>query len=399
MEEQSKDTFCALPFVSLATDIHGRVRTCGIAREEKKNLPKLQDHSVAEIWNGSYLKSIRQAMLKGEEHPNCSVCYSTAPRMAENRRIIRNDHWMKYADLEMLRSNTDAQGNLAIGPQALDIRVDNTCNLKCMYCFPTNSTKWLEDKELLNKYENTMVAPPESGWEIKNAHIWEYLQKHGREIREINFLGGEPLASRLHHKVLKSLVEQKAFQVRLSYVTNGTLFRSEVLELWKKFAQVYVTVSIDNTAERLEYTRFPAKWERIRRGMELLQKGRWPGLEMNILWTAHNLNSYYLPETILFLQRHFPHYTFCLGDAVQFPKHMDPSTLPLSLKQKIGERFERTDFGEYREVANAHLVRLMRKDLWKVHGSTFMRYLSDIDRVRGLDWRQTFPEYIPHLES
>ena len=84
------DTFCALPWIHLATRPNGDVRLCctanasgagdtdekivGLLRKDGINL-NLRDHSVGEIWNSQQMKETRLMMLRGEVPASCKKCF------------------------------------------------------------------------------------------------------------------------------------------------------------------------------------------------------------------------------------------------------------------------------------------------------------------------------------
>ena len=90
-------------------------------------------------------------------------------------------------------------------PTHIDVRVGNICNLKCIHCWTGNSSKWYEDKNMLDKYENTSSKRPYKEWISEEGDIWKYIRENIDRIDKLSFLGGEPLASKEHNNLLKWL--------------------------------------------------------------------------------------------------------------------------------------------------------------------------------------------------
>ena len=61
-----------------------------------------------------------------------------------------------------------------------------------MHCWTGNSSKWYEDKMMLDKYENTTHYKFNNEW-IEDNSIWNYVKKNIDDIEKINVLGGEPI--------------------------------------------------------------------------------------------------------------------------------------------------------------------------------------------------------------
>ncbi|MCB0386221.1 MAG: twitch domain-containing radical SAM protein, partial [Bdellovibrionales bacterium] len=234
----SKSTFCVLPWLQLSCKTNGAIRTCGYARVTSGGQPNLGREEVSSAWNSDYFKTIRRSMLAGDKPPNCAKCYYRESHGGTSRRQKENLAWLAELTEERAKALTRPDGSIDTPPVLLDVRTGNVCNLKCVTCFPTNSTKWLEDKDLLGKYENTLNYDVLPAWDQADGPAWRFVREFGKSLKKISFLGGEPLASLLHHSILDSLIEQQAFQVSLKYVTNGTLLKPELLDKWAKFDSV-----------------------------------------------------------------------------------------------------------------------------------------------------------------
>ena len=353
---------------------------------------------VSTSWNSDYFKLIRKTMLAGQEPPNCTKCYYRESHGGTSRRQKENDAWSKDFSEDLARKLTKEDGSIDIPPVSLDIRTGNVCNLKCVTCFPTNSTKWLEDTELLGKYENTQNYKVVPAWDQADGPAWKFVKEHGPSLKKISFLGGEPLASPLHQSILESLISQSAYQVALKYVTNGTLLSPQILGKWARFDSVQIMVSIDGIGPILEFIRFPAKWAKLELNLKLLNDFVARNVKREVLWTCSNLSLYYLPETLEYFGSHFPGLEFVLGDYVTKPAHMSAQNLPPICKELILDKFrDKGTLGKYPQ-AEFYLNNMMEENLWPSMGSTLIQYLDDLDRARKTNWRDSFKELSPYLK-
>src|SRR5262245_20035958 len=89
MSKVSK-TFCALPFRHLCIGPEGTARVCCVAydfRVSEHGAPmSLNLHTMDEIWNSAYMRSLRRGMLAGERISECEVCYESEAASGQSYR-------------------------------------------------------------------------------------------------------------------------------------------------------------------------------------------------------------------------------------------------------------------------------------------------------------------------
>ena len=66
-------TWCALPWIHAATLTDGSTQLCCVA--EKSSTVNLNQSSIQDYWNNSYIKEARKKMLEGEIVSACRRCY------------------------------------------------------------------------------------------------------------------------------------------------------------------------------------------------------------------------------------------------------------------------------------------------------------------------------------
>jgi hypothetical protein len=125
------------------------------------------------------------------------------------------------------------------------------------------STQWSDDWIKLHpevdKYSETRLI------DLEKANIfWEDIAQNLDDMKEIHFAGGEPLMMPEHWRILKLLDEKQKYDVDLKYSTNGTTLgrdKDNVLNYWKKFNYVHLSLSIDGEGDAFEYIRYKGKWK------------------------------------------------------------------------------------------------------------------------------------------
>jgi len=129
----------------------------------------------------------------------------------------------------------------------LEIGFDNLCNLTCDGCNSEFSTSWIvKEKEIYG-------APKHKLMEIDEVtNVPEALEK-------ILFLGGEPLITNRHLKLLRQIKNKS--HVEIIYNTNGTFIpNDEVVEELRHYKKVTFILSIDGIGELGERVRGGTKW-------------------------------------------------------------------------------------------------------------------------------------------
>ncbi len=374
---QDNGVFCSLAWTSLGMNPHGRVRACGRSKPNPNN-PSLKDMSLEEAWNSDYYKNLRLDMLNGVKNENCEKCYLQEKLNGKSKRL----DYTSLGDLEKYKPYTTDDGTCSQPPKALDIRVGNICNLKCVHCWTGNSSKWYEDKMMLDKYENTTNYKFNNEW-IEDNRIWNYVKKNIDDIEKINVLGGEPFASKSHNKFIDWCVENNKTNLQLYYVSNGTLLNEIMIEKLKKFKNIRLGISFDAVKELATFLRFPTKWQTLEKNLKNIND-KLPNCYFN--WTCYNLNIHALKDTMSYCRTHFPNIEFNLGDFVINPVHMSVQNLPIKYKEKLLDNLK--DIPQ----AKFYLDYMMEKHTWNDQSDILLSYLNDLDKVRKTNWRNTLPE-------
>lgn len=267
----------------------------------------VQQDLTAEFWNHPELKQMRLENLQDRPLPEaCSTCAQTEKNGNYSRRLSWND-----------RLGTAWQ--MPDSVIELDVQIDFACNLACRICGPNLSTYWrLVDPDCDTKTFKVRVKNKST------LDLLETIPKHS--IRQIHFQGGEPFLTRSHQDLLELLLDQiDPDNTVIWYHSNGTCkVNQDLIDLWQKFKRVEIYFSIDDMGPRMEYQRWPVKWNQ---------------LEENLLWWKENLpsngllyiertvgvlNSAWIGELDIWAEKHFRHskwqdpinvvYHECFGD-------------------------------------------------------------------------------------
>jgi len=287
----SSSTFCMYPWIHIHAYPTGAVYPCCHAEMAPGQVGNARTHTLAEIFNSSGMRALRQDMLAGRANPTCGRCYEQEAAGFFSGRQSANKHHGHHI------GRTDAtQQDGGLDSMQLtywDIRFSNLCNLKCRSCGHIFSSQWYQDQARL--------AGP--GWKLANSvlnyagrdpeDMFAQLRPHLDYVEQIYFAGGEPLLMEEHYRILAELVERKRFDVRLVYNTNFThtdLRGQSVFDYWSQFESVSVGASLDASGAAAEYIRKGTLWPQVVQN-RLAMQARCPDVDFYISPTLSILNA------------------------------------------------------------------------------------------------------------
>lgn len=143
--------------------------------------------------------------------------------------------------------------------QFLEVYLDNTCNMQCIMCNPSNSSKWN-----LSVTQGKFLDYHKQHTQNKSNDLFELLDKNDlSNISSIRLLGGEPLYSKNLLPFLERF-EHLSNNMVITFNTNGSIFpNNRILELLKKYKSVIVKFSLDAIEDVAEYTRHGTNWQEL----------------------------------------------------------------------------------------------------------------------------------------
>ena len=424
----------------------------GVAVDENMNVMNVLTHSIKDAMNSVWHKEIRAAQAKGERHVACRVCWdrddaatkqgvkSTSLRVVrtfdqniegserynpENNRVggqpMIGSAIPENASKWLIDTTANTDGSMKdIMPISLDIRFSNLCNAKCIMCEPLYSTLWYEDYEKLTG-NNIFSTGPKKYKILKNPKVngghtyssdfeqwrddprwWNQLDELAPHLQHVYITGGEPFIQPQHDKFLDRLIEAGyAKNIVLEYDTNLSVMNTKILDRLSKFKDIILRISTDDVGARYELIRHPLKFDNLIKNMGLLKDY---GLDKKIdtITTCIGIYSMYAPMRMYDYFAPMGYDKYFIRVLVS-PRAVNMAYLPRKIKEKVINDYDRNNYlPHFHKTHVAGYLKnnfdLVSDEEGKRHLNQFVNYMEGLDRIRGTNWKETFPEIVDLLK-
>ena len=343
-------TWCVYPFIHLATFTNGSLSPCCVAKPYKH--VNLNNLTIPEAWNHSEIQDLRNQLLTGQQPANCKNCFLDESLGVDSHRTSSNRVFKK--EYNITQNNFNSQIVDISNLITFDLRLGNTCNLKCVMCRPNESHKWYDDIVKLQTYSLPPVVKQDLdyksnynradyNWIYKNI-FWENIDQILPNIKEFIFGGGEPFMLKEVKNLMKRAIELDISKdISIRFHTNGTYLTSEDFELFQHFKRIQLMFSIDGVDDINYFLRYPAKWDKIISNINENEKYG-SNIESFILCTLTGVSAFYLNDLYNFVYnqqwKKLKVENIILG-RVHHPTYLNPQILDLKRKQIITDKFNK----------------------------------------------------------
>lgn len=363
------DVFCAVPFVGVSTTTDGHVRLCCQAKKSKLHVT---DTPLSDIWNSDYYSRARESFINNNWPDACIVCKDLEERNIKSRREFENSKW-PHLTKQSITSNPVIR--------EFDLRLGNTCNLKCIMCTPASSSLWVGEHENHDHIKNFNLSDNHQ-WAI-NSGLPDDILQHLPNLERLHFSGGEPLLIKAHHNLLDHCIEQNiAANIQLSYDTNGTQINQQIIEKWKNFRSVTVNLSIDGGKETVEYIRYPIKYESITNALSLMQHINTIDVVIRMSVGAYNILDYPIVDSLCKQYK-------CKDINISIVRW--PDFLSLNVLSDHKKLYLKEYVINNKDIIHARITGMIN-DL-KINNSNtdrMVNYFNKLDEHRGTNYKQVF---------
>jgi len=448
-EKTGTPTFCVLPWLHVATRPNGDARLCcganasgaatgdymvGLVKGNNSKPANYGIDSIKDAFNNRYMRNVRTTMLDGQIPASCTKCFEEESNGVVSKRLWELYYWKDELDFSELIRSTDTNGTIPPIIRYFDLRLGNTCNLKCVMCSPHDSSRWMQDYEKLvsNTKSNVVIKNIEfdsksfnNNW-YESEEFWNEIYSQIPNIKQLYFAGGEPLMIKEHRRFLDEIIKRGYNkQISLRYNSNGIYVNEDIISVWSQFKEVKYAFSIDGIFERNEYIRYPTDWNDIERSLELLDCTP-DNIHVSIACAVQVLN---IKHIIVFAKwklsknyKKINRYKIDEYEAggglinlhlVYIPTFLSARILPVEDKAEVRRMlldFKDWLWTNYTQDDNFWQVNPYGWKRWQAilsfleaedHSNLlpdFSEYITNLDQIRNTNFSQTFPE-LAHLLS
>jgi sulfatase maturation enzyme AslB (radical SAM superfamily) len=292
-------------------------------------------------------------MLDGKRPIECSKCWDLENKGLVSDRIIKNNAFDFYADKQIDFIEQDCRsGNYS--PQIIKLYTSNLCNSACVTCGPSASSSWQSLKRI-------PIVKQEIPDHRLNSIEWD-------RIKMLSFVGGEPLYEKKNLKILEKVANVGNTNCFISIVTNGSVgLTNSQQELFKKFKNLNICISIDGIGKQFEYIRYPQKWDTVSAN---IQQYREMNISLSVSFTISNLNILYYDSITNWFRSQNLDYNH---NVVTFPSYFNIEVLPPNIKKNLPLIIDPNNFNK----------KLFAK---------FIKEIEEQDQIKGINIRDYLPE-------
>jgi len=275
--------FCLAKWTQVTMHLgQGLTHSCHHPVAHKIPLEEIANNPSA-LHNTLFKKQQRKTMLEGKRPSECDFCW----RIEDNTGEF-SDRTLKSLDSYSLDSHDDIvqmTGDEDVMPKYVEVSFSNVCNLKCSYCGPMFSSKWIEEITTHGPYKvngSTFNALGKAQYKDKEDNpyteaFWKWFPEASKSMHTFRVTGGEPLMSKHTFKVMEYLLENP--NPNLEFAVNSNACVPE--KLWTKFTtlskqltdtnsvrNMTLFVSAEATDAQCEYSRHGMNWELFKENVE-----------------------------------------------------------------------------------------------------------------------------------
>ena len=268
---KKSETFCVAPWFQVRNRNSMEKRVCCVIKSPT-------DASTINLTPLEYLNSdpiieLKTQMSEGKRPSVCRGCWVDEDngvkslRQSLNSVLTEGDDRNTWID-SYFKHKKDYTSDLLL---MADVNMGNTCNYECVMCDPGDSSliyaDWFKRKDSEFVKERTNNNPDYFNIVkfdgFKNLKYKEYIDsaiKNNKHLRYLKLLGGEPMLDNNLIDMLANLDDKIKKNLKLTFVTNGSVDILSVLNKIGTFNHIHISVSLEGVDRVQEFARARSNW-------------------------------------------------------------------------------------------------------------------------------------------
>jgi molybdenum cofactor biosynthesis enzyme MoaA len=375
-------TFCVAPWVHANVTNSGMLRPCCVSKHPI-------DHPVENFdqwWNGDGMCQLRQDLITGVKNAGCNYCWEAE---SQHRPSLRQNYNNLLRRFSNIRTQINHENHNVPWPTTLEIDIGNTCNIKCIMCWPHNSDK-IQTEVLHNrvKYQRfpTVIHSAEKyqdrDWPNNNQ---DFFDKIAPNLKWLKIQGGEALTVKNIRDFLEKLTSTG---IELAITTNGTVLDQRLIDTLSEFSRVTVSVSIEAANTVNDVIRYGSQWPRIQDTIDKLHQ--LANVEIQINHVLQLTSVFFLPGVIEFAENNNFHLAII---SLENPKYLSLKACPSKYLKDLTRQVDALAIvNEKNQYIKQHIKTVCEQtvfdpELWK----EFNHYIDTLDAIRVHKLRPFLP--------
>jgi pyruvate-formate lyase-activating enzyme len=305
-------------------------------------------------------------------------------------------------------------------PKVLEVFINNSCNMACIYCDESNSSRIAKENKKFGYdvpgatlFSSSQIDsgsfitknPKTENFDNLVDSFFSYLDKNYQHLGRLHVLGGEPFYQKEFYRLVDFISTNQNKELVFTVVSNLMVSKSileEFVETMKKniidqkISRADITASIDCFGPEQEYVRYGLDLEQWKENFQYLAQHKWLYLTVNNTITSLTVKT--LPDLLTYvnaIRKHRPiHHAFSL---VEGRPHLHPRIFGSGFFDNDFERILQSMPTE--KTWDKHNIDYMQGLIKTTNSSTvdlqskrnLKHYLNEIDRRRATNWQITFP--------
>lgn len=358
-------------------------------------------------------QSERTKMLQGLWPENsCGYCQSIEDVGGYSDRMLH----LSIPNVSPPELETDPSA-VVVTPTLLEVYFDNTCNMSCLYCHPSLSSKINQEHKKFGewRYKNIELASfsPHPDHSALLEKFWIWMHNNSHKLKRLQILGGEPFYQDEYYKLLDYFEYNPHPNLEFNLVTNLMVEHNRfgaMIDRWrsllsrKHLKRIDVTCSIDCWGIEQEYVRYGLHLDQWQKNFEKLLEQKW--LTVNINQTISVLTIKTMPDLLkrLIQWRHRRPIGHYFSEISPGPEYLMPQILGGGIFDQDFENIlalmpSQTDQDcrarSYMQGISTHIASSVAN-----HNAidNLRHFLDEKDRRRGTSWKKTFPWLIKEID-
>ena len=359
----------------------------------------------------------RKLQLDGKfPQSGCQYCEHIEAQGGTSDRLYH----MNQADMSPPELDTDPEA-VHVTPRVLEIFINNVCNLACIYCDESNSSRIAIENQ---KFGHTVpgesaklariipVTPKTVDYQQLLEKFFHYLGNNYQHLRKLNVLGGEPFYQKEFDRLVDFVSTNQNQRLNFTVVSN-LMVSPDVIESFvdrmkhalslRRLQRVDITASIDCWGNEQEYVRYGINLDKWMKNFEYLVRHKWLYITVNN--TITNLTIKTLPELLKYvndIRKTRPiHHAFQLVTSRPHlhPKIFGPDYFDQDFKNILNLMPTDAEHDYFRKQYMEGIIKSVNASTVDLElQKNLKNYLTEIDRRRGTNWQHVFPWLAKELE-